>query len=863
MRIMGKVTACLVLLAAFLGLAPAQQSRDLILARSDATAGLPVYTGSHVLIVGINKYSSLPARAQLKYAVNDAKEFRQVLVDYYGFKDGDVKVLTDDQATLANIRAALADLADPSKVKADDRVLVYFSGHGQTVSDATGDKGYLIPSDAKVDIENPTPESFRSTCLPMQEVWDKLDPSPAKHIAVLADACFSGLLTKSRSLTDYSLSAYLTMPARQAITAGGRGQKTWESDAYKHGLFTYNVLQELKRRAKDKQQVFPMVELFAAVLDPVVQMSKGRQVPQYTPFYTEGQMLLFAGGDKPPTDVGPSDHGTDNPGVTPARISVTTSPAGATVWVDDEQVGPSPCGKDYPLTDKKKVHVKAHLDGYEDAERDVQLSPKKESKLSLKLKAVKTPGVQMARLSVTTDPSGATVYIDGANSGTTPARLDHDVTESSTVTVRVSLAGYEDQQRDLQLNPRKEIKVNFKLKKAEVPKQFAHLSIGSDPPGATVFVDGKNLGVTPYRLDREVTQAVQVTIRLELPGFEPQEQIATLDPANEGKLDLTLKKIPLPPALQIQPLTSLRASGRAREVRFSPDHQQVAVIGEDHSITVYDLGSGHQIKQVQEPKNAFVLITPDLQRLVFISLLDNGKKQWASVLVQNITDEKTGRVYSAGLPDATSMNYAWTDGSSLVLCGQGGTSAVVDSLDLQTGRAVAFGVPGRLTCGVTSSDSSIMAIFREVPSGTTATNLILLRGSDRTDQQQIPILDSDIGQQAFVSPSGDTVAVNTARRLNNSTAISKGLRVFDTQTGKPRFAEPHEVALGFVANGTRILAWSALQGGTLELLDSSTGLGLGKVASPRLWVSDDGQLGASQASDGSIAISTIKINPGP
>ncbi|MBC8066485.1 MAG: caspase family protein, partial [Chlorobia bacterium] len=84
---------------------------------------MPVYTGSHALIVGINKYPNLPKSVQLKFAVNDAEGMRQTLVDYFGFPADNVTVLTDEKATLKGIEDALDDLSDRGKVRPDDRIL--------------------------------------------------------------------------------------------------------------------------------------------------------------------------------------------------------------------------------------------------------------------------------------------------------------------------------------------------------------------------------------------------------------------------------------------------------------------------------------------------------------------------------------------------------------------------------------------------------------------------------------------------------------------------------------------------------------------------------------------------------------------
>jgi len=64
-------------------------------------------------------------------------------------------VLTDAQATRDNILLALSRIANTQRVTREDRVLIYFSGHGQTVSLPDGGaKGFLIPFDADIQLND-------------------------------------------------------------------------------------------------------------------------------------------------------------------------------------------------------------------------------------------------------------------------------------------------------------------------------------------------------------------------------------------------------------------------------------------------------------------------------------------------------------------------------------------------------------------------------------------------------------------------------------------------------------------------------------------------------------------------------------
>jgi len=267
-----------------------------IVPTSGPLKGKSVYAGSHALLVGINRYPGMPGK-DLEYALNDVKDMAETLVKSYGFPPPNVRLLMDKDATLAGIRAALADLADNRKVAPEDRVLVYFSGHGQTVKlPSGGDMGFLIPHDAKVDLNdfnNAGP--YLSTCLPMETVWGFLGPSPAKHVLVVADACYSGLLTNARgreAISEQTLAQLSATRGRQVMTAGGKGQISLELAQVGHGAFTGKLLERLKARATE-DDVFTASELYADVKVAVGNLSKGKQLPSMGSYDTEGEFLFI------------------------------------------------------------------------------------------------------------------------------------------------------------------------------------------------------------------------------------------------------------------------------------------------------------------------------------------------------------------------------------------------------------------------------------------------------------------------------------------------------------------------------------------------------------------------------------------
>jgi hypothetical protein len=84
----------------------------------------------YAMLVGINKY---PGNA-LNGCVNDMTNLREMLVKNFGFAADNVLLLTDEQATRANILARLDEFA--SKLKRDDLFVFAYSGHGTLFPDS-------------------------------------------------------------------------------------------------------------------------------------------------------------------------------------------------------------------------------------------------------------------------------------------------------------------------------------------------------------------------------------------------------------------------------------------------------------------------------------------------------------------------------------------------------------------------------------------------------------------------------------------------------------------------------------------------------------------------------------------------------
>lgn len=167
------------------------------------------------LLIGINKYQM--AGADLRGCVNDVKDLSAALVEFHGFKTGDIAVLTDGEATTKAMQAGIKKLVRESKK--GDVVLLHYSGHGSNVPDddnkdeADGRDEILCPTD--LDWEKPMRDDWLRT------TFDGL--RAGVNFTVIMDCCHSGTNTRAVLPPDAPVKErYLPSPWGLAAVESGR-----------------------------------------------------------------------------------------------------------------------------------------------------------------------------------------------------------------------------------------------------------------------------------------------------------------------------------------------------------------------------------------------------------------------------------------------------------------------------------------------------------------------------------------------------------------------------------------------------------------------------------------------------------------
>ena len=187
----------------------------------------------HALLIGDRSYRNLP---ELPFAQSDVQELASVLRDRYGFS-----VTTLFDATRYQIFSALSRLGQSLGER--DNLLVYYVGHGKV--DESSRVAYWLPVDAGATRD--------ANWISSDDVTRMIGPMRAKHVLVVADSCYSGLLSRSSisepapDATDDQRASWLASVAAKKsrhLLWSGRCTPVKDRDG-KHSLFASMLIEAL------------------------------------------------------------------------------------------------------------------------------------------------------------------------------------------------------------------------------------------------------------------------------------------------------------------------------------------------------------------------------------------------------------------------------------------------------------------------------------------------------------------------------------------------------------------------------------------------------------------------------------------
>lgn len=252
----------------------------------------------YALIIGISKYkNNAEGIPDLQYADEDARSFYQFLQQPIAgkFSPDDMLLLTNERATISNIRQALTSFI--GRASANDLLVIFIAGHGAGDPSAPQNL-YVLASDTSL-------ANMPETALAMPDLRKYVEQNVrAKRVVLLVDTCHSaGLSTETtRGLANNLINLYLEKllyqdEGRAIITSSDVNELSRESQKWGdgHGVFTFYVLEGLKGKADtNEDRLVSVGELFRYVRQKVRLDTEFKQNPRMLVGANENLALAVA-----------------------------------------------------------------------------------------------------------------------------------------------------------------------------------------------------------------------------------------------------------------------------------------------------------------------------------------------------------------------------------------------------------------------------------------------------------------------------------------------------------------------------------------------------------------------------------------
>ncbi|MFC2113946.1 caspase domain-containing protein [Bacteroidota bacterium] len=230
-------------------------------AESEITIDFDLMSGKYfALLIGVDDYTDEKIN-DLDEPIKDASTLYDILTKEYMFDKENVFLMKNP--TKSQIVKTLYDMR--KMLTSADNLLIFYAGHGYW--DEAMQSGYWLPVDAEKD----NPVNWFSN----SDLRAYIKAIPSKHTLLIADACFSGGIFKTRSAfsdAPVAITEVIKLPSRKAITSGAMNVVPDKSVFMEYFL---------KRLNDNPDNFLPAEKLFISFKDAVINNSPVNQVPQY------------------------------------------------------------------------------------------------------------------------------------------------------------------------------------------------------------------------------------------------------------------------------------------------------------------------------------------------------------------------------------------------------------------------------------------------------------------------------------------------------------------------------------------------------------------------------------------------------
>ena len=250
-----------------------------------------IKTGTtRAVIIGISNYQNekIP---DLQYAHKDAKAFKAYLQSEAGGKvaDGNIEILTDENATMGKMAMALEWLMEVSEE--NDKAIIYFSGHGDVEKKTAMQHGFLLTHDspANVYVAGAFPIFY------LQAIIATLSGNSVQTL-MITDACRAGKLagnaTNGTQSTNNALAQQFANEIKILSCQPNEYSVEGEQWGAGRGCFSYHLINGLMGLADKNQDAVVSLKEIERYLEDKVAEEVAPQ--QQNPFTIGNKMAAIA-----------------------------------------------------------------------------------------------------------------------------------------------------------------------------------------------------------------------------------------------------------------------------------------------------------------------------------------------------------------------------------------------------------------------------------------------------------------------------------------------------------------------------------------------------------------------------------------
>lgn len=220
------------------------ESQSVIEGKSEQITQLsvPRYTRTLAIIIAIEDYTKREINqiTKVKYAINDALEFKKMLVESMNISEEDIVMITNENALKSNLENDLK--YHFYNLNEEDRLIFYYVGHGFH----DGITNYLSTFDMH-------PSNVIETAVSLKRILlEPLQKSKCNNALIFIDACAQMFQNPNernniKDINDEEIKLFSSeFPYYATFLSCQTGESSYSSDKLSNGIWTYHLVKALK-----------------------------------------------------------------------------------------------------------------------------------------------------------------------------------------------------------------------------------------------------------------------------------------------------------------------------------------------------------------------------------------------------------------------------------------------------------------------------------------------------------------------------------------------------------------------------------------------------------------------------------------